>query len=167
MAGTCWISLWWQRRNLYRRSPMRPIIPRQGLHFSNDRLGYQNRWHRVVLCAESLVQSPAVSALLRRWRCCVLPQEFSALAFSCLKFLHVLINLPESIVVFDVLSRVTIESFSLPFKRQTDSDEYDVTRLNVHELQKFNLAKCSWESLKLQLFYLRKLKKTHVWPNKK
>ena len=31
--------------------------------------------------------------------------------------------------------------FSLSFKRlrQTASDEYDVTRLNVHELQKLNL----------------------------
>ena len=27
---TCWSSLWWQRKSLYRRSPMSPIIPRQG-----------------------------------------------------------------------------------------------------------------------------------------
>ena len=29
-------------------------------------------------------------------------------------------------------SHVLIESFSLPFKRQMASDEYDVMRLNVH-----------------------------------
>ena len=36
-----------------------------------------------------------------------------------------------------------VETFSLPFthdaKRQTASDEYDVTRLHVHELQKFQI----------------------------
>ena len=36
----------------------------------------------------------------------------------------------------------TVENFSLPFKRQTASDKYDVMCLNVHELQKFDLAKC-------------------------
>ena len=56
----------------------------------------------------------------------------------------------------------------LNVKHQTACDEYDITRLNVHELQKFNkyLAKCLRESLTLNLFYSRKLQKTHVWPNK-
>ena len=42
VADTCWSSLWWQRRSLYRRSPKSPIIARQGLHFPNDRSWNQN-----------------------------------------------------------------------------------------------------------------------------
>ena len=38
-----WSSLWLQRRSLYRCSQMSTVIPRQSLHFPNDRLGNRNR----------------------------------------------------------------------------------------------------------------------------
>ena len=33
-----------------------------------------------------------------------------------------------------------LESFSLPFKRQMASDKYDVMRLHVHKLRKFQFS---------------------------
>ena len=54
--------------------------------------------------------------------------------------------------------------FSFPLKSQTDSDEYDVKRLNVHEYKKFILAKMLTYESNVKLFYMHKLHKTHFWP---
>ena len=92
MADTCGSSLWWQQRSLYRCSPM-SSIPRQSSISQTIIWGIKTG---VVLCAESLVQYLAISALRRRSRCCILPHEFSALLVLCLEFLHVL-DIPESL----------------------------------------------------------------------
>ena len=48
------------------------------------------------------------------------------ICMECAMLIHILWDDTSSI----------LESFSLPFKRQTTSHGYDVTRLNLHELQK-------------------------------
>ena len=75
---------------------MSPIIPTQGLHFPNDYSGNQNRYcalRGVILDIGWSSGWPFLDYDEGR-DVVVLPHEFSAIAVSCLEFLHAL-DLPE------------------------------------------------------------------------
>ena len=107
IADTCWSLLWWQRRSLYRHSPMSPIIPRQGLHFPNDRSGNQDRCcvlRRVIasvagrFCTTTKVKMLCLATRILSVSC------FVPGVFPCTWSSPIL-------VIFAVLPRVTARSY--------------------------------------------------------